>query len=290
MSAAVSTSLASWRMARRRALRSDIIPMRIICLLTSLGSMAGPSALVAEKPRGGHAVIVKSVLVTGASTGIGEACALRLDRLGHRVYAGVRSENHAERLRGRASERLVPVFLDVTDQEQVDAVAKQIADAGGSLDGVVNNAGVARGGPLEYLPLEIWREQLDVNVLGQVAVTKAVLPFIRTARGRIVFIGSIGGRVATMLMGPYGASKFAIEAIGESLRSELHPWGISVSVVEPGAVKTSIWEKGRKEADLMERSLPEEARTLYARHVAAIRKAIEMQARQGVSPDKVAAA
>ena len=138
--------------------------------------------------------------------------------------------------------RILPVFLDVTDQAQIDAVAKQIADDGGSLDGVVNNAGIGRGGPLEYLPLEIWREQLEVNVLGQVAVTKAVLPFIRAARGRIVFIGSIGGKVATMLMGPYNASKFAIEAIGESLRSELHLWGISVSVVEPGAIKTPIWE------------------------------------------------
>ena len=233
---------------------------------------------------------VKSVLVTGASTGIGEACALRLDRLGHRVYAGVRSEQHAHGLRQRGSDRILPVFLDVTDQAQIDAVAKQIADDGGSLDGVVNNAGIGRGGPLEYLPLEIWREQLEVNVLGQVAVTKAVLPFIRAAHGRIVFIGSIGGKVATQLTGPYGASKFAIEAIGESLRSELHPWGISVSVVEPGAIKTPIWDKGRQQVDRLERALPEEARTRYARHIAAARKAIEMQDRQGASPDKVAAA
>ena len=232
---------------------------------------------------------VKSVLVTGASTGIGEACALRLDRLGHRVYAGVRSEEHARGLRQRGSDRIVPVFLDVTDQAQIDAAAKQIG-GGGRLDGVVNNAGIGRGGPLEYLPLEIWREQLEVNVLGPVAVTKAVLPFIQAAHGRIVFIGSIGGRVATMLMGTYNASKFAIEAIGESLRSELHPWGIGVSVVEPGAIKTPIWDKARQQADRLERALPEEARTRYARHIAAIRKAIEMQDRQGVSPDKVAAA
>ena len=232
---------------------------------------------------------MKSVLVTGATTGIGEACALRLDRLGHRVYAGVRIEEHARGLRRRGSDRIVPVFLDVTDQAQIDAAAKQIG-GGGRLDGVVNNAGIGRGGPLEYLPLEVWREQLEVNVLGQVAVTKAVLPFIRAAGGRIVFIGSIGGRVATMLMGPYNASKFAIEAIGESLRSELHPWGIGVSVVEPGAIKTPIWDKARQQADRLERALPEEARTRYARHIAAIRKAIEMQDRQGVSPDKVAAA
>ncbi len=178
------------------------------------------------------------MLVTGASTGIGEACALCLGRLGHRVHAGVRSQEHAHGLRQPGSDRMVPVFLDVTDQARIDAVAGQIAGGGGSLDGVVNNAGIGRGGPLEYLPLETWREQLEVNVLGQVAATKAMLPFIRAAHGRIVFIGSISGKVATQLTGPYGASKFAIEAVGESLRSELRPWGISVSVVEPTAVKT----------------------------------------------------
>jgi NAD(P)-dependent dehydrogenase (short-subunit alcohol dehydrogenase family) len=206
------------------------------------------------------------------------------------VYAGVRSEGHAQRLRERGSDRIVPVFLDVTDQVQLDAVAKRIADDGGSLHGVVNNAGIGRGGPLEYLPLDTWREQLEVNLLGPIAVTKAVLPFIREAHGRIVFIGSIGGKAASSLMGPYNASKFAIEAVGESLRSELHPWGISVSVVEPGAVKTAIWDKSREQANRVEQELPEEGRTRYARHVAAIRKAIEMQDRQGVSPDKVAAA
>jgi len=233
---------------------------------------------------------MKAVLVTGAATGIGEACALHLDRLGHRVYAGVRKEEHAQGLRERGSDRVVPVFLDVTDQAQVDVVAKQIAGDAGGLDGVVNNAGIAKGGPLEYLPLEEWREQLDVNVIGQVSVTKAMLPLIRLAGGRIVFIGSIGGKVATMLLGPYNASKFAIEAIGESLRHELHPWGISVSVVEPGAIKTPIWDKGREDADRLERDLPDEARSRYADHIAAIRKGIDMQDRQGVGPEKVAKA
>jgi NAD(P)-dependent dehydrogenase (short-subunit alcohol dehydrogenase family) len=241
-------------------------------------------------PRECQAVVVKSFLVTGASTGIGEACALRLDQRGHRVYAGVRSEAHAQGLRERGSERIAPVFLDVTDQEQVDAVARRIADDGGSLDGVVNNAGIGRAGPLEYLPLDAWRDQLEVSVLGPVAVTKAVLPFIRSARGRIVFMGSISGRVATMLTGPYNAAKFALEGISESLRSELHPWGISVSLVEPGAVKTPIWDKAREQADRVERALPEEARTKYARHIAAIRKGIEMQDRRGMRPDKVATA
>jgi NAD(P)-dependent dehydrogenase (short-subunit alcohol dehydrogenase family) len=237
-----------------------------------------------------QAVAVRTVLVTGASSGIGEACALHLDRLGHRVYAGVRKQEDARGLGERGSGRLVAVFLDVTDQGQVDAVASQIAGDAGGLDGVVNNAGIARGGPLEYLPLAEWREQLEVNVVGQVAVTKAVLPLIRSAGGRIVFIGSIGGRIATMMLGPYCASKFAVEAIGESLRHELHPWGISVSVVEPGAVKTAIWDKGRQDADRLDRELPAAARAQYAAHGAAIRRGIDRQDRQGADPGKVARA
>jgi NAD(P)-dependent dehydrogenase (short-subunit alcohol dehydrogenase family) len=235
-------------------------------------------------------VAVKTVLVTGASTGIGEACALHLDRLGHRVYAGVRTKEHADDLRRHGSDRIVPVFLDVTDQDQVNAVAARIAGDSGRLEGVVNNAGIAKGGPLEYLPLAAWREQLDVNVVGQVAVTKAALPLIRPAKGRIVFIGSISGKVATMMLGPYCASKFALEAIGASLRHELHPWGISVSVIEPGAIRTAIWEKGRRDADEFERDLPAEARAQYAKHITAIRNSINMQDRRGADPGNVARA
>ena len=231
-----------------------------------------------------------SILITGASTGIGEACALRLDGLGHRVYAGVRRQEDAERLRTKASERLVPVFLDVTDTGQVEAAAKQIAGEAGSLAGLVNNAGIGKGGPIEYLSLEDWRQQLEVNVIGQLSVTRAVLPLIRQGTGRIVFIGSIGGKVSTQLTAPYSASKFAIEAIGESLRSELRPWSIAVSVVEPGAIKTEIWDKTVDEADRLERELPDEARERYARHIQAVRKAIAMQKRRGIPPDRVAKA
>lgn len=233
---------------------------------------------------------MKTFLVTGSSTGIGEACALRLDRLGHRVYAGVRKDEDAKRLSAKASDRLVPVHLDITDEAQVNDAARLVRDEAGALNGVVNNAGIAKGGPLEYLPLEAWREQLEVNVIGHVAVTRALLPSIRAGNGRIVFVGSISGKISTSLMGPYGASKFAIEAIADSLRQELHPWRIGVSVIEPGAVKTAIWEKGRREADRIEEILPEEAKSRYADHVTAIRKGIEMQDRNGVDPDKVAAA
>lgn len=192
-----------------------------------------------------------AVLVTGASTGIGAATAHHLAGLGHRVFAGVRSVGDGERLvadaPAGAAGTITPVIVDVTDKATIDAAVERIAGELGSMRfaGVVNNAGVARGGPLEYLPLDEWRDQLEVNVIGQVAVTQAFLPLIRRGGGRVVFVGSIGGRVGTPLMGPYCASKFAIEGIAESLRHELHPAGIKVAVIEPGAVRTAIWDKGR---------------------------------------------
>jgi NAD(P)-dependent dehydrogenase (short-subunit alcohol dehydrogenase family) len=233
---------------------------------------------------------MKSILVTGASTGIGRACALHLSDAGHRVFAGVRKEEDAKSLREAGNSLLEPVFVDVTRAEEVEALADLIAQEVGGLQGIVNNAGVARGGPVEYLPVEQWRDQFEVNVLGQLTVTRAMLPLIRQGQGRVVFMGSMGGKVATMMMGPYCTSKFAIEAIGEVLRQELHPWGIAVSVIEPGAVKTEIWEKGRETADQLERELPREAVERYAPHISTIRRLIEMQDKQGIGPEKVAAA
>src|SRR3990172_10518116 len=154
----------------------------------------------------------RRVVVTGASTGIGEACALRLDKAGWRVFAGVRKEADAQRLKQQASERLTPLTLDVTDQAQIDAAAKTVADAVGAagLQGVVNNAGVSINGPLEYLTSDDLRQQLEVNVIGQMAVTRTFLEQIRQGRGRIVFIGSISGKFATPFLGPYCASKHAM--------------------------------------------------------------------------------
>ena len=230
------------------------------------------------------------VLVTGTSTGIGEATVRRLDRDGHTVFAGVRREEDGRRLQEGASSRLTPVLLEVTDEAAIAAAAKTIGDQVGAagLDGLVNNAGVVRGGPLEYLPMEEWRTQLEVNVIGQVAVTRAFIPLLRQARGRVVFIGSIGGRLGTPLMGPYNASKFAIAGIAESLRRELHPAGIRVLLVEPGGVKTPIWDKGRAYADELQAQLPEEAMERYRPVMDAVMKGAEFQSRHGVSPDKVA--
>ena len=183
-----------------------------------------------------------AILVTGASTGIGEACALHLDRAGHRVFAGVRRPADGERLTKRASPRLLPVMLDVCDDSQIAEAAELIGGEVGTagLWGLVNNAGIAIGGPVEFLALDQWRTQLEVNVIGQVAVTRAMLPLVRAATGRVVFIGSISGRLATPMMGPYCASKHAIEAIGSSLAEELRPFGMRVSVIEPGAIATPM--------------------------------------------------
>ncbi len=228
-----------------------------------------------------------AVLVTGASTGIGEAVARSLAARGNPVYAGVRQPADGEALSGA---NLTPVILDITDEAQVAAVAERIADDVGDagLAGVVNNAGIALGGPLEYLPLDEWRNQLEVNVVGQVSVTRATVPLLRAARGRIVFVGSISGRVGTTLMGPYCSSKFAIEGLAESLRHDLAEWGIGVAVVEPGAVRTAIWEKGRATTERLERELPAEAFERYAKGMQSIRDGIAESETKGVGADKVA--
>lgn len=231
---------------------------------------------------------MRTVLVTGASTGIGRATALRLDAAGWRVFAGVRREADAEDLRRAASERLAPLTLDITEAEQIAAAAERIeTEADGRLDGLVNNAGVAIPSPLETLPIEDFRRQIEVNLTGQVAMTQALLPSIRRARGRIVFISSIGGRIAFPMTGAYHAAKFGIEAVGDIFRQELRSWGISVSIVEPGSIDTPIWERGERTADeVRERSPQLEA--LYGRAVERYRKVVKQTADRGIAPDKVA--
>ena len=229
-----------------------------------------------------------SVLVTGASTGIGRATVLRLDAAGWQVFAGVRKQEDAAALSEAGSERLTPLLLDVTDAGQVaEAAARVEAEAAGGLDGLVNNAGVAIPGPLETLAIEDFRRQIEVNLTGQVAVTQAMLPAVRAARGRIVFISSIGGRVALPLTGAYHAAKFAIEAVGDVFRQELRPWGISVSIVEPGSIDTPIWERGERTAD--EIGTPERE-ALYGKVVDRYRKVIRDTAERGIAPEEAAKA
>lgn len=233
---------------------------------------------------------MRSVLITGASTGIGRATALWLDAAGWRVFAGVRRESDAESLRAAGSERLAPLILDVTDPDRIAAAAERVAaEAEACLDGLVNNAGVAIPSPLETIPIDDFRRQVEVNLTGQVAVTQAMLPSIREARGRIVFISSIGGRIAFPMTGPYHAAKFGIEAVGDVFRQELRPWGISVSIVEPGSIDTPIWERGERSADEIGSRSPRRE-VLYGKAIESYRKVIKETAERGIPPQKVAQA
>jgi NAD(P)-dependent dehydrogenase (short-subunit alcohol dehydrogenase family) len=211
-----------------------------------------------------------NILVTGASTGIGRACAIRFAELGYRTLAGVRKLADGEALKALSSGTIEPVLLDVTRPESIEAALAAVADQ--ALSGLVNNAGIAMVGPLELLPVDAWRKQFEVNVIGLVAVTQAFLSLLRRGRGRIVNIGSIAGRSALPGTGAYDSSKFAVEAITDALRMELHAWGISVSLIEAGAVATPVWEKTLRDADELSRQVSPERFALYRPLMATLRK------------------
>lgn len=234
---------------------------------------------------------MKTALITGCSTGIGRATALRLDGRGWRVYAGVRKDEDAEALARDGSDRLVPLIVDVADGPSIELAAERVrAESPGGLDGLVNNAGVAYSGPLEFVPLDDFRKQLEVNLVGHLAMTQAMLASLRTARGRIVNITSIGGVVATPFFGPYNASKFALEALSDCLRVELRPWGIETIAIEPGSVATEIWESGQENARRMIEGMPPEARDLYGEAIEATAKASADTGARGIPPEDAAAA
>lgn len=237
-----------------------------------------------------------TALITGASTGIGRATTLRLVAGGWTVFAGVRDPAAGERLLQEAvAGQVIPLTLDVTDAGQIEQARVRVQEEtaragglqGGRLDALVNNAGIGVGGPLELVSPEDLRMQFEVNVFGQVAVTRALLPALRVARGRIVFISSIGGRVSVPFNGPYAASKHAIEALGDALRGELYSSNIRVCMVEPGSVKTPIWGKARATADGLE--VPPELQDEYGRVQAAFAKVLTDTERRAVSPEQVAA-
>ncbi|MBN2021409.1 MAG: SDR family NAD(P)-dependent oxidoreductase [Pirellulales bacterium] len=229
------------------------------------------------------------VLITGASSGIGAACALELDRQGWRVFAGVRSEDAGRQLVRQASARLAPVALDVTQQDSIDAAAQHVREAVGpaGLAGLVNNAGIGVTGPLEFLPLAELRRQFEVNTFGPLAVAQAVLPLLRAARGRIVNMSSVSGRFAAPYLGPYAASKFALEALSDSLRVELRNSGIRIALVEPGCVATPIWGKAKADADRLLEQVPPELLDHYADDFAAVRAATEHAAAKAMPVEHV---
>lgn len=217
-------------------------------------------------------------LVTGASSGIGQACATRLLDLGFHVLAGVRNPDDAPA-------RTEALKLDVTSEADVAAATERV---GAELHVLVNNAGIAVSGPVEVVPIEDWRRQMEINLIGQVAVTRALLPAVLWARGHIVNMSSIGGRVVNPLFGPYSASKFALEAMSDALRREVSRHGVRVVVIEPGGIATPIWEKGHADADRMFEGADEAVSRRYGDLINAVRRATERLARDGLPPEAVA--
>lgn len=226
------------------------------------------------------------ILVTGASTGIGLATAQLLAAEGYCVFAGVRNAADAQKLQSLHN-GIRAMLLDVQNADQIAQAMPQIRESGVALQGLVNNAGIAVAGPLEYLPVGEFRRQFEVNVFGALAVTQAALPLLRETRGRVVFMGSVSGQIAPPFVGAYAASKFALEAIADAMRVELAPSGVAVSIIEPGAVRTPIWGKGRSEKDALVARMPAQALTHYGAAVENLIKVTEREERTGIDPDVV---
>jgi NAD(P)-dependent dehydrogenase (short-subunit alcohol dehydrogenase family) len=231
-------------------------------------------------------------LVTGASTGIGRACVDELVRTGAEVWAAVRTDEDEKSLRDQHPDAVRVVRMDLTDPDSVRAAGERVC-AAGPLHGLVNNAGVALPAPLEHVPLDVFRRQIEINLIGQLAVTQAVLPALRQAReqgapARIVMVGSIGGRIAGPMLGPYHASKFGLVGLSDTLRAELAPSGIAVVLVEPGAVATPIWRRGGAAARELLAQLPAAATQRYEAQIAAAQANSARSAKRGIAPQRAA--
>ena len=227
-----------------------------------------------------------SVLVTGASRGIGKSIVEHLASRGWDVIAGVRSEQDADAVVALNPQRISSVIVDVTDAEHLAALTDSLPER---VDAIVNNAGIVVSGPMETVSPEDWRKQLDINVIGQLAVTQAVLPRLRRSHGRIVFISSVNGRLSMSLIGAYCASKFALEAAADALRMELRPWHIPVIVVEPAQTDTDMWRTADTMVADVEATLTSEQRSLYAKHIAGMKKTIPISQRLAVPTQRVSA-
>jgi NAD(P)-dependent dehydrogenase (short-subunit alcohol dehydrogenase family) len=231
-----------------------------------------------------------AVLVTGASSGMGRACAVRLSRGGFSVFAAVRKDQDARELGAGGLPRVTPVLLDVTRQETIDEATRAVREAVGpaGLAGLVNNAGIAVTGPVELLSVAELRRQFEVNVFGQVAVTQAFLPLLRAARGRIVNVGSVGARFALPFAGGLNASKAAFESLSDSMRMELRPWGIHVVLVSPGSIRTSAERKLLSDSEAAVSAFSQEGKARYAASYRAFVRALLALESHGAGPEVMA--
>ncbi|MFT4050469.1 MAG: SDR family oxidoreductase [Solirubrobacterales bacterium] len=233
---------------------------------------------------------MKTVLVTGAGRGIGRATALRLAGAGWHVFAGVRKIEDGEALAaefGGGTGKIEPIALDITDDAAIASLPDLLPQ---KLDAVVNNAGIVIDGPVESLTSERLREQFNVNVVGQSAVTRAVLPLIRAAGGRIVFVSSVSGRISTPWTGAYNSSKFAIEGLADALRIELRPWKIPVSLIEPANTQTDMWGGAQAMFDAGVESMTDDERALYAGHMKGMRRTLGLMQKTASPVDGVTSA
>jgi NAD(P)-dependent dehydrogenase (short-subunit alcohol dehydrogenase family) len=230
-----------------------------------------------------------AIVITGASTGMGEHCALGLAHMGYRVFAGVRKTADGEALKARASGSLEPLIIDVVNESQVRDASKKVEAAlgGEPLTALWNNAGISVNAPLEFIALDDLRRQLEVNVIGQVAATQAFLPMIRKAKGRILITGSIGGFFTTPMLVPYCMSKYAMEAMADGLRRELRPTGVQVVLLEPGGIQSKILEKGIGEIETFLKNAPAEMMEVYGWLVKALRRVAPQMEKRAMPPQEV---
>lgn len=225
---------------------------------------------------------MQAVVITGASSGIGYDATLYLTEQGFHVFAGVRKQEDADRL--REINNVTPILIDVTDEAMIKKAALQVTDIVNEqgIAGLVNNAGIAVMSPLEFIPMGDLRQQIEINTIGQVAVTQAFLPLLRKAKGRILNISSLSGTMVFPYMGAYAASKHGLEAITDALRQELYRWGIDVISIEPGSVETPIWCKEEQSARQRVNSFPPEAEELYGTQLRQMERVINRTGHRGM--------
>lgn len=223
------------------------------------------------------------ILISGASTGIGRACAVHMASLGHQVWGGVRSQKSFQDLTKMNVRGLRPIFLDVTEEKSITDAVSLIKKESGTLHALVNNSGIAVGGPIEGLSLADWRRQFEVNFFGLIALTQACLPLLRESKGRIVNMSSMSGRLASPYLAPYASSKFALEAFSDSLRRELYRFGVQVAIIEPGAINTPIWKKSIADGVELKAEMSNEVMEVYGTPIDQFFKAMEKTER-GSSP------
>lgn len=228
---------------------------------------------------------MKTIFITGAGKGIGRSTVKRLSARGYRIYAGVRKSGDAP-----TGENITEIILDVTQTDQIVAARRTIEAAVDGLDGLVNNAGIAVAAPLEHVAIEEFRRQIEVNLTGQLAVTQALLPMLKAARGRIVMMSSVGGRIAGGILGPYHASKFALEAVSDTLRVELRPWGVKTILIEPGAIATPIWDTSRALMDSYTSGADSPMIADYRLPIEKTHRSAQASSRNGLPPERVAKA